>query len=40
MRFTDCERYYDAFDAYYRNGNADKTTEPVAGYVNERLMSV
>lgn len=37
VKFTDRKKYYDAFDEYYRNGNADKMTELVAGYVNERL---
>ena len=37
IKFTDRKKYYDAFDEYYRNGNADKMTELIAGYVNERL---
>lgn len=37
VKFTDRKKYYDAFDEYYRNGNADKMTELIAGYVNERL---
>ena len=37
VKFTDRKNYYDAFDEYYRNGNADKMTELIAGYVNERL---
>lgn len=37
VKFTDRKKYYDAFDEYYRNGNADKMTELVAGYVSERL---
>ena len=37
VKFTDRKKYYDAFDEYYRNGNADKMTDLIAGYVNERL---
>ena len=37
VKFADRKKYYDAFDEYYRNGNADKMTELIAGYVNERL---
>lgn len=37
VKFTDRKKYYDAFDEYYRNGNADRMTELIAGYVNERL---
>lgn len=37
VKFTDCKKYYDAFDEYYRNGNANRMTELIAGYVNERL---
>lgn len=37
VKFTDRMRYYEAFDAYYRDGNADVMTELIAEYVNERL---
>lgn len=37
IKFSDRRRYYDAFDAYYRDGNADAMTELLAGYVVERL---
>ncbi len=37
VKFTDRKKYYDAFDEYYRNGNADRMIGLVAGYVNERL---
>lgn len=37
VKFTDRKKYYDAFDEYYRNSNANKMTELIAGYVNERL---
>ena len=37
MKFTDRKRYYDAFDAFYRDGNADDMVLLVADYVTERL---
>ena len=37
VKFADRKKYYDAFDAYYRDGSAEKMTELIAGYVNERL---
>ena len=37
VKFTDRKKYYDAFDEYYRNGNANKMTDLIAGYVSERL---
>lgn len=37
IKFTDRRKYYQAFDAYYRNQNALPMEEMVAGYVNERL---
>ena len=37
VKFTDRKRYYDAFDAYYRNGSADAMVEMIAEYVDERL---
>lgn len=37
VKFTDRRRYYDAFDAYYRDGDAGAMTELIAEYVNERL---
>lgn len=37
VKFSDRKKYYDAFDAYYRDGNAEIMTELIAGYVNERL---
>lgn len=37
VKFTDRRKYYDAFDAYYRDGNADGMTDLIAGYVNEHL---
>lgn len=37
VKFTDRKRYYDAFDAYYKDGNACKMIDMIAEYVNERL---
>lgn len=37
VKFSDRKKYYDAFDAYYRDGSADAMIELIAGYVNERL---
>ena len=37
VKFADRKRYYDAFDAYYRDGNARQMIEMIAQYVNERL---
>ena len=37
VKFADRKKYYDAFDAYYRDGSADAMIELIAGYVNERL---
>lgn len=37
VKFADRRRYYDAFDAYYRDGNADEMITLVAEYVSERL---
>ena len=37
VKFTDRKKYYEAFDAYYRDGDAGKMIELIAGYVNERL---
>ena len=37
VKFTDRKRYYDAFDAYYKDGNANKMIDMIAEYVNERL---
>ena len=37
VKFTDRKKYYDAFDAYYRDGDAGAMTDLVAGYVSERL---
>ena len=37
VKFTDCARYYAAFDAYYRDGKADTMTKLIAEYVNARL---
>ncbi|WP_434309333.1 Fic family protein [Hominifimenecus sp. rT4P-3] len=37
VKFTDRKRYYDAFDAYYRDGNADAMIELIGEYVDRRL---
>lgn len=37
VKFTDRKRYYDAFDAFYRDGKVDDMVLLVADYVNERL---
>ena len=37
VKFTDRKRYYDAFDAFYRDGNPDKMTELISEYVDKRL---
>lgn len=37
VKFTDRKRYYDAFDAYYRDGSADAMVDMIAEYVDERL---
>lgn len=37
VKFTDRRRYYDAFDAYCRNQNANAMIQLIAEYVNERL---
>ena len=37
VKFTDRKRYYDAFDAYYRDGNSSAMSTLIAEYVNKRL---
>ena len=37
VKFTDRKRYYDAFDAFYRDGNGGKMTELISEYVDKRL---
>ena len=37
VKFTDRKRYYDAFDAYYKDGNPNKMIDLIAEYINERL---
>lgn len=37
VKFTDRKRYYEAFDAFYRDNDASKMTALIAEYVNERL---
>ena len=37
VKFTDRKRYYDAFDAYYKEDDAMSMIELIAVYINERL---
>ena len=37
VKFADRKRYYDAFDTYYRDGDAGKMIDLIAEYVNARL---
>ena len=37
VKFTDRKRYYDAFDDYYRDGDAGKMIDLIAEYVDQRL---
>ncbi len=37
VKFTDRKRYYEAFDAYYRDNNSSVMTNLIAEYANERL---
>ena len=37
IKFTDRKLYYDAFDNYYRDGNADTMVNLIGNYVAERL---
>ncbi len=37
VKFADRKRYYDCFDFYYRDGNADPMIRMIAGYIEERL---
>ncbi|MBO4432166.1 MAG: Fic family protein, partial [Clostridia bacterium] len=37
VKFTDRKKYYDAFDSYYRDGDATVMTDLIAGYVSEQL---
>lgn len=37
VKFTDRKRYYDAFDAYYRDGNSAAMSNLIAEYVDKRL---
>ena len=37
VKFTDRKRYYDAFDAYYKDSNASKMIDLISQYVNECL---
>lgn len=38
VKFADRKRYYEAFDAYYRDGDAGVMIKMIAEYVEERLV--
>ena len=40
VKFADRKRYYEAFDAYYRDGNADAMIRLIGEYVRDRLEEV
>lgn len=40
VKFADRKRYYEAFDAYYRDGQADAMIHLIGEYVRERLEEV
>lgn len=37
VKYADCKRYYDAFDSYYRDGDAGAMVGIVTEAVKERL---
>ena len=37
VKFTDRKRYYDAFDAFYKNGDPTAMTDLLAEYVDLRF---
>ena len=37
VKFADRKKYYEAFDAYYRDNDVEKMVELVAGYVDEQI---
>ena len=37
VKFTDRKRYYDAFDAFYKDNDATPMTELIAEYINLRF---
>ncbi len=37
VKFTDRKRYYEAFDAFYRDGDAGRMIDLIAEYVDKRL---
>lgn len=39
VKFTDRKRYYEAFDSYYRDGDASPMVKLVAEYVMDRMKS-
>ncbi len=40
VKFADRKRYYEAFDAYYRDGQADAMILLIGEYVRDRLEEV
>ena len=38
VKFADRKRYYDSFDAYYRDGMAEPMVKLISEYVEERLL--
>lgn len=37
VKFSDRRKYYECFDAYYKDGNSEPMVKLIAGYVEERL---
>ena len=37
VKFTDRKRYYDAFDAFYKDNDATPMTELIAEYIDLRF---
>ena len=40
VKFADRKRYYEAFDAYYRDGQADAMIRLIGEYVRDRLEEI
>ena len=38
VKFTDRKRYYDAFDAFYRDNNADAMIDLIAGHIHHKVV--
>ena len=37
VKFADRKKYYEAFDEFYKNNNANKMTNLIAEYVTEQI---